>query len=266
MKQIETLVEDIYNLFTLAPIDMDEEEVDKYIDTFGDMLKVHIKEFLYEKPKDRLNDKAMPFTPPTRIKFLYGYILEELLLLCASISGHKVTDQQKEVEVEGVVGHQDAMIDGVLVDCKSASGPGFDKFKYNKLNEDDPFGYIPQISAYAHANGVNRAAFLAINKSTGEICLTHVHQMEMINVKQRVDYLKGMVTDSRIPDQCYPSVPDGKSGNHRLSVGCVYCGHKAECWKDANQGRGLRVFQYARGKRFLTQVGKEPDVKEVMDW
>ena len=286
MKQIETLVEDIYNLFTLAPIDMDEEEVDKYIDTFGDMLKVHIKEFLYEKPRDRTNlrlsaigkpnrqlwyDLNKPLTdvqlqPSTRIKFLYGYILEELLLLCASISGHKVTDQQKEVEVEGVVGHQDAMIDGVLVDCKSASGPGFDKFKYSKLNEDDPFGYIPQISAYAHANGVNRAAFLAINKSTGEICLTHVHQMEMINVKQRVDHLKEMVTDSRTPDRCYPSVPDGKSGNHRLSVGCVYCGHKAECWKDANQGRGLRVFQYARGKRFLTQVRKEPDVKEVMDW
>jgi len=26
------------------------------------------------------------------------------------------------------------------------------------------------------------------------------------------------------------------------------------------------VFQYAKGKRFLTQVGKEPDVKEVVNW
>ena len=52
MKQIETLVEDIYNLFTLDPIDMDEEEVDEHINTFGEMLKVHIKDFLYEKPKD----------------------------------------------------------------------------------------------------------------------------------------------------------------------------------------------------------------------
>jgi hypothetical protein len=45
------------------------------------------------------------------------------------------------------VGHQDAIIDGVLVDCKSASGVGFDKFKYNKLAEDDPFGYVAQLSA-----------------------------------------------------------------------------------------------------------------------
>ena len=55
MKNIETLVEDIYNLFTLDPIDMDEEEVDEHINTFGEMLKVHIKDFLYEKPRDRGN-------------------------------------------------------------------------------------------------------------------------------------------------------------------------------------------------------------------
>ena len=43
MKQIETLVEDIYDLFSLDPIKMDEKEVDQHIDTFGEMLKVHIK-------------------------------------------------------------------------------------------------------------------------------------------------------------------------------------------------------------------------------
>ena len=42
MKKIETLVEDIYDLFSTGPLDMDEKEVDNYIDTFGDMLKVHV--------------------------------------------------------------------------------------------------------------------------------------------------------------------------------------------------------------------------------
>jgi hypothetical protein len=286
MKKIETLVEDIYNLFTLDPIDMDEDEVDKHIDNFGEMLKIHIKDFLYDKPRDRATlrlstigkpdrqlwydlNKPLEDTqlqPSTRIKFLYGYILEELLLLCTAIAGHEVTDQQKEVEVAGVKGHQDSMIDGILVDCKSASGPSFDKFRYNKLMEDDPFGYIAQISAYAHANGVDRAAFLVINKSTGEICLTPVHQMDMINAKNRVEYLKGMVTNSHIPDRCYDDIPDGKSGNYKLSIGCVYCGHKRECWDDANHGQGIRVFRYAKGKRFLTQIGKEPDVEEIFNW
>ena len=286
MKKINTLVEDIYSLFSLDPIDMKEEEVDKHIDTFGEMLKLHIKDFMYEKPReygnlrlsaigkpDRqlwydVNTKrdAIPLKASTRIKFLYGYILEEFLLLCSAIAGHKVTDQQKEVEIEGVVGHQDSMIDGVLVDCKSASGNSFHKFKNNNLLEEDPFGYIAQISAYAEANGVDEAAFLAIDKSTGEICLTPVHSVEMINAKERIKFLKGMVTDSSIPDRCYSAVPDGKSGNLKLPFGCVYCGHKRECWSDVNQGRGIRVFEYAKGKRYLVQVGKEPDVPEVVNW
>ena len=265
---------------------MKEEEVDKHIDNFGNMLKLHIKEFMYEKPReygnlrlsaigkpDRqlwydVNTKkdAIPLTSSTRIKFLYGYILEEFLLLCAAIAGHKVTDQQKEVEVEGILGHQDSMIDGVLVDCKSASTSSFQKFKNNNLLEEDPFGYIAQISAYAEANGVDEAAFLAIDKSTGEICLTPVHSMEMINAGSRIKFLKGMVTNASIPDRCYSAVPDGKSGNLKLPFGCVYCGHKRECWSDVNQGRGIRVFEYAKGKRYLVQVGKEPDVPEVVNW
>jgi len=286
MKTIDTLVKDIYDLFSLDPIKMDEKEVDKHIDTFGEMLKVHIKEFMYEKPRTRGNlrlssigkpDRQLWYdvnskkqiedlTPSTRIKFLYGYILEELLLLCSSIAGHKVTDQQKEVSVEGVIGHQDSMIDDVLVDCKSASGYSFKKFKQNTLLEDDPFGYIAQISAYAEANKVNKAAFLVIDKSSGEICLTPVHQMEMINAKERVKHLKGMVSNDRVPDRCYAPLADGESGNLKLPIGCIYCGHKRECWSDCNQGKGLRAFKYSRGINYLVQVSKEPKVEEVANW
>ena len=124
MKKIETLVEDIYDLFNLTPIERDEKEVDELIDKFGDMLKVHIKEFMYSKPREghlRLSGIGKPnrqlwydvntktteesLPPSTRIKFLYGYILEELLLLCAEVAGHTVEAQQKEVSVEGVLGH-----------------------------------------------------------------------------------------------------------------------------------------------------------------
>lgn len=286
MKTIKTLVEDIYNLFSLNPVDMSEEEVDKYIDNFGEMVKLHTKKFLYDeesvdkklrlsqigKPDRQLwyninsNTERASLTSSTRIKFLYGYILEEFLLMCASIAGHDVKDQQKEVSVGGVVGHQDCVIDGVLVDVKSASTSSFKKFKNNNLLEDDPFGYIAQISAYAQANGLKDAAFLAIDKSTGEIVLTPVHSMEFINAEARIKHLKGLVDSDIIPDRCYDPVPDGKSGNSKLPVGCVFCSHKRECWSDANAGRGIRVFKYAQGKRYLVHVSKEPDVPEVIDW
>ena len=283
MKNINTIVEDIYELFNLTPIERDEKEVDDLIDNFGEMLKVHIKEFMYSKPRDsgnlRLSAIGKPdrqlwydvntetteekLPPSTRIKFLYGYILEELLLLCASIAGHTVEAQQKEVTVEGVLGHQDAVIDGVLVDCKSASGFSFKKFESNTIADDDPFGYMAQISAYAQANGISEAAFLVIDKSTGKICLTPVHSMEMVNASSRVKHLKEVVKGSSIPSKCYDAVPDGKSGNLKLAVGCVYCRHKSMCWSDANQGKGLRTFKYSNGTRELVQVVKTPDVEEV---
>lgn len=289
MKTIDTLVSDIYSLFEASVPDMSDDEVDKIINKFGDALKVHLKRFIYEeerrrdtlrlsaigKPERQQWYSASPYSKvkenieiqgKDKIKFLYGYILEELLLTLSSLSGHEVKDEQKEVSVEGVLGHQDAVIDNVLVDCKSSSGRGFDKFKNNYVSSDDPFGYIAQISSYAEANGLTEAAFLAINKQTGEICLSKVHSMEMINASDRVKYIKDMVNQSNPPAKCYSDVPDGKSGNRKLAIGCIYCDYKRDCWKDANNGQGLRVFDYAPNPRYLTQVSKMPNVEEIVNW
>jgi len=289
MKTIDTLVADIYSLFESSVPDMSDDQVDNIIDKFGDALKVHLKRFIYEEERRRDTLRLSAIGKPERqqwysasphskvkenvelqgkdkIKFLYGYILEELLLTLSSLAGHEVKDEQKEVSIEGVLGHQDAIIDNVLVDCKSSSGRGFDKFKNNYVSSDDPFGYIAQISSYAEANGLTEAAFLAINKQTGEICLSKVHSMEMINASDRVKYIKDMVNQSNPPAKCYSDVPDGKSGNRKLDVGCIYCDYKRDCWKDANDGQGLRVFDYATNPRYLTQVYKMPNVEEITDW
>ena len=158
------------------------------------------------------------------------------------------------------------MIDDVLVDCKSTSPRGFDKFKKGDLTRDDPFGYIAQISAYAEGNNVDKAAFLAINKQSGEICLSPVHSLEMINAGDRVNYLKSMVKNKYPPNRCYSDVKDGVSGNRKLGTSCFYCNHKKECWKDVNNGKGLRVYNYAMGYRYLTKVIREPDVEEILEW
>ena len=287
MKSIDTLVKDIYDLFDpLVEVKLDEKEVDAHLDSFTESLKETLKNFLNEVPMKRRNlrlsaigkparqlwydknskEEPKPLEPNTRVKFLYGHMLEDLLILLSRLSGHTVTDLQKQVDVNGIKGHQDCMIDGVLVDCKSASGRSFEKFAKNNLHKDDPFGYIAQISAYAEGNNVDEAAFLAIDKQNGSICLTPVHSLEMINAKERIDYLKGAMDKDTPPDKCYSTVPDGASGNHKLAYGCFYCEHKRVCWSDANQGKGLRVFNYANGYRYLTKVSKEPNVEEVTTW
>jgi hypothetical protein len=90
--------------------------------------------------------------------------------------------------------------------------------------------------------------------------------MEMINVKKRIEYLKGVMEKDTPPDRCYPDVPDGASGNRKLIFNCVYCQHKRTCWSDTNEGKGLRVFKYANYNRYLTKVSKEPNVEEVTSW
>ena len=282
MKKIDTLVEDINKLFTSEDPPIPEKEVDALIDTFAVSIKEHLKTFLYEQPRRNSNlrlsvigrpDRQLwydinqpnekPLSSSLRIKFLYGYLLEELLILLSSASGHKVTHQQREVTVAGIKGHQDCMIDDFLIDCKSASWRSFQKFKNNTLSEDDPFGYIAQMSAYAEANGVDEGGFLVIDKQSGELCLSKVNSLEMINATKRITHLKKIVKDKTAPSKCFDDLPEGKSGNRKLDMRCVFCSHKSKCWSDANGGKGLRIFQYERGKKYLTQVKREPNVTEI---
>ena len=284
MKNIDTLVQDMYDLFDpLVDSNLKEEEVDAHLDSFTESVKKTLKGLLNEVPREKgklrlsaigkparqlwydknSKEEPKPLEPSTRVKFLYGHMLEDLLILFSRLAGHTVTDLQKTVHVNGIKGHQDCVIDGVLVDCKSASGRSFEKFSKNKLYSDDPFGYIAQISAYAEGNGVDEAAFLAIDKQHGNICLTRVHSMEMINAKQRIEYLKGAMDKDDPPDRCYSDVPDGGSGNRKLFIGCVYCPHNITCWSDTNEGKGLRIFNYANGPRYFTKVVKEPNVEEI---
>ena len=198
----------------------------------------------------------------TRIKFMYGDIIEQLLFLLIKTAGYKVTDQQGEKVIDGIKGHIDGRVNGVLVDVKSASPHGYDKFVKETIFSDDPFGYIAQISGYA--DGEDEAAFIVMNKVTGQIHVATIDNMEMIDFKDKVKKVKKALKKNTPPERCYSDLPDGKSGNRKLSMGCAYCGFKIECWKDANGGKGLRKFKYSNGSRFLTHVAKRPhkDIEE----
>jgi len=204
-----------------------------------------------------------PIDGQTKMKFIMGDILEALLILLTDLAGHEVTEQQKQVEIDGVKGHKDCRIDGVLTDIKTASSYAFKKFKEGTLHTDDPFGYIAQISGYAEAGNDQEAAFFAIDKSSSEMTVMKVEPIRMINAKQRIGKVKNFISSDTPPPKCYPDEEDGKSGNRKLAVGCIYCPFKDDCWKDANGGQGLRKFKYSNGIRYLTQIGKVPDVPEV---
>jgi len=275
-KNIDTLIPDIYNMLEQG-VDTDNAEMDKFLDDFASQVREAASIILQEGKREgktnlRLSQigkpdrqiwygvkgvEGQPLSGQTRIKFLMGHLLEAVLIMLTKAAGHSVEAEQEEVTVEGVLGHQDCIIDGVLTDIKSASSFAFKKFRDNKLTEDDPFGYIAQISAYATRRGDKEAAFFAIDKNSGELAITKVHDLEMIDANARVNYLKGIIDTDTPPPRCYNDVPDGKSGNRKLSTGCTYCEYKTKCWDN------LRAFKYSNGVRILTHVAKTPDVEEV---
>lgn len=202
--------------------------------------------------------------PHVLVKFMFGEIVEQLVLFLAKVAGHNVTHHQAEVERGGIKGHIDADIDGVTVDVKSTSTHAFRKFADGSLADNDPFGYIEQISAYAKARDTD-GAFLAVDKQNGHIAYLPFskEELDVFDVDGRIEYIKKVVDQDTAPERCYPDEEEGKSGNRALGVNCSYCSHKFRCWQDANGGLGLRVFKYSTGPKFLTNVAVEPKVYEI---
>jgi hypothetical protein len=286
MKRVEDVVQDIYALMESRDADP-SVDVEAEIEKFGESVKELMRtEFGRKKREDnrklRLSNigrtdrylwnhfngtEGEELQPHTYVKFMYGHLIEEMLLFLTRMAGHSVTDEQKVCNVEGVVGHMDCKIDGVVTDVKSASSFGFKKFKDGTLAYDDPFGYIDQIKAYAHSEGETEFGWLAMDKANGHLTylkydLTDteapVYEALKGDIVDRVKHVKKLVEQPEPAEWCYQPIPDGKSGNSKLSTGCSYCQFKDHCYPN------LRVFAYSYGPKYLVDVVKEPKVQEVM--
>ena len=282
-KSVNTLIRDIYSLLEDKEVP-EEVDVDGICEAFGRSMADVLRDAITPEDRSRglrlsgigkpdrkvyndvLGVEGEPIRGATYVKFLFGHLTESMVLALAELSGHTVTDQQKQVDVEGVKGHIDGRIDGVLMDVKSASSFGFKKFKRNTLHEDDPFGYIAQLKAYAHAEGDTTYGWLAFDKQNGTLAWLQYdennkeapyYEALQWSVPERVRHLKKLVGGDTLPAKCYEDVPDGKSGNRKLATGCAYCEYKHICWPD------LHTYYYATGPRYLTVVAKEPRVTGV---
>jgi len=278
------IIPDIYALLEDKKIP-EGVDVDKVVEEFGAACKSLLLDAITKgeersglrlsaigKPNRKLwqevwGIKGEDLDGPTYMKFLFGHLTEAMVLSLVELSGHEVTEKQKRVEVEGVPGHQDCRIDGMLVDVKSASSYAFKKFKYNTLHKEDTFGYIAQLKAYAHQEGDKEFGWLAFDKQNGSLAWLqydttneNAAYFKAVNwdVAERVRELKKML-EGPLPSKCFEDIPDGKSGNRKLSSGCAWCPFKSTCWPE------LRTFSYSGGKRYMTHIVREPNVMEVPD-
>jgi len=283
-KHISTLATDIKSLIADIsngkPANMTEENLDVFLQNIKEAMLAWNKPYNAEKYAGKLRMSILgkpsrqlwydKFSPKDKkeenaglnLKFLYGHIIEHLVLYLAELAGHKIEDQQMKVEIDGVTGHIDSKIDGEICDVKSASSFSFKKFQTGEIVGDDPFGYHAQLSGYETANGTKDGGFLVVDKSTGDICFYKPDDMAKPNVKTLIKDLKNTLEQDTPPEKCYP-YKEEKNGNKTLAIGCQFCPHKWECHTDANGGKGLRVFRYANKDTILADIIKLPKVDEV---
>lgn len=213
------------------------------------------------------NEDREALSGSTVLKFLYGDIIEDVVLHLATLAGHEVSDQQGVIEQElgngwRIRGRIDAVIDGHLVDVKSVASQGFYKFESNLA--DDPFGYRMQLASYSafyNDGNTSGAGFLCVDKSLGHIKYydfsADIPKAEKVKVHAE---LCARSIEAEEPPSQLDAVESGKSGNLKLCTTCSYCGYKATCWKDANDGQGLMSYAYSNKVEHLVKVVKEPKV------
>ena len=265
-KTIDTLVDDIYDLVNTGKKKPDQEALFALGSTVMDAVRRQLWMATSDmpgrlrmsnigKPCSRSlwydingDDEAESLSPQTRLKFMIGDIVEALVIYLAKEAGHSVTDQQAEIEMNGIKGHIDCVIDDELVDIKSASSFAMKKFKNGTLPDDDPFGYISQISGYGNALGKKRGTFLAFDKSSGELA-TYTHS-QLENTEIKIKEIKEAVELPDPPDRCFETVKDRQTGRQKLGVNCSYCSHKQTCWRgelDLKFRSGRPVFFVGKG-------------------
>lgn len=217
--------------------------------------------------KVNMADKGEPLGAEALGTFFYGDLLEAFIIAVVKAAGHTVEGEQERLDVHGVKGHRDLIIDGMTVDVKSASSYGFQKFADHNLREDDPFGYISQLSSYVYAGkddpkvtDKNRGAFLAVKKDRFKLALDIYDFTEELKTKeQEIEHKKAVVAGD-IPEDRLPPVPQSKtSPNLKLDTKCGYCQFRKLCWPEA------RTFIYSSGPVFLAEVVKEPNVPEIIE-
>jgi len=303
MMKIDTLIDDIYSLLDEGtPL---TEEACESLNSYGwaqsEILEQRLSPRGNEDQRLRLSSIGKPcvrqlwyglhashhrepLMPHTRLKFLYGDLIETMLLELVRRSGHLVEGEQGSILVNDVGGHRDCVIDGMLVDVKSASPYSFKKFQGGLQREDDAFGYLTQLGSYLLGSKddplvtyKNEAAFLVIDKVSGHIYLDRhtFTEEDFDNIKRNIEERKGALskppntsvgTPDPVPPRAFEPVDQNKpnlktgwvNGNKKLAVNCSYCDFKDHCWPE------LRTFLYSSGPVFLTHVEKEPNnVPEV---
>ena len=192
-------------------------------------------------------------------RFLFGDLVESVAVFIMEQAEVEIVEKQKAVELE-IAGHKvqgtldlilkDEMGVDKVWDVKSASEWAF-KFKYtgyggyDKIKEDDPFGYIMQGHLYGEATGLPFGGWIVINKSSGEVAIVEAPEWQdedrrvyMADAEKRVKRLldpnPDFVRPFKAEFETYKVKGEEiRTGNKTVPKICGMCGYRSHCWSRA---------------------------------
>lgn len=191
--------------------------------------------------KNKPETKA-PYDPHFLINMITGDIIEAVfkgLLRSAGVSfGDNDTVTLDLKELGTISGEYDMILDGSVDDVKSASDYSYTtRFSsFEKLMQNDTFGYIPQLVGYGVAANKNIGGYWVVNKADGSfkyLNIGSVDKEKVLNeIKKTVSYINSDAPFKRCfkpEEEYYNRKP---SGNTKLGIACKWCNFKEACWPE----------------------------------
>ena len=216
------------------------------------------------------------------MRFLFGDIIEAIAMVILKGSGVNVQSEQEKVSLDlescKLDGTLDVVIDDKVWDIKSASPYAFSKkFSgdfggYNKVKEDDTFGYLMQGYLYSKAKELDFGGWIVIDKASGEwaVCEAPDYQQEdsTNQLKKAENNAKTMIKDKPLKKEFADReetfrIAYGKrkgevvsTGNRLMHTVCSYCDYKKQCWPSAEQHRRVGTQATQRAIVWYTKLKK----------
>lgn len=209
---------------------------------------------------------AEQFEGRMKLLFQAGHVHEAILLAYIKLSGHEVTHEQGRIDLDGIKGSCDCVIDGYLIDVKTTSDYSFKKFSEGEISLDnDPFGYIAQLSTYKAGLveagvEIRGQGWLAYNKNNSKMALHLIPDSDLIDPMEKIEAIRKTHKAKSRPTELCPGaepVKEKTNDNMKMSFSCQYCPFKEKCWPE------YRVFKYSNGPAYFTEVTKTPRVEEI---
>lgn len=263
MNLILAQVQDYLRKAQEGPVDMPEE----VIEAFGEACKTALRSRFTEPKREftlRMSSIGRPLCQQkldaagvegepqgyhATFRNLIGDLLEAAGVAIMRAAKVRVNSIQKRVKlaIGGIElsGTYDVEIDGKIYDMKTASPYAFvntfgQRGGFNKIVEDDHFGYVTQGYAYSEAERKPFGGWIAINKVTGEWNVIDVPDNDgayRTNALARVDKNIRALTTKEAFKREYEDEKEvfyrKETGNKTLHITCSFCPYKLTCWPTA---------------------------------